>query len=79
MVGMAVYSFLVVAFYTFLGLFLGNRIAEFTVTSIFSFVVISLRKFKCTLFLYQPEVKRFMISTKFLDVIFRHFQLYFYL
>lgn len=39
MVGMAVYSFLVVAFYTFLGLFLGNRIAEITVTTIFSFVV----------------------------------------
>ncbi|KAH9731037.1 protein S-acyltransferase 18 [Citrus sinensis] len=41
MVGMAVYSCLVVAFYTFLGLFLGNRIAEFTVTSIFSFVALS--------------------------------------
>ncbi|KAA3462376.1 protein S-acyltransferase 18-like [Gossypium australe] len=39
MVGMAVYSFLVVAFYTFLGLFLGNRIAEITITTIFSFVV----------------------------------------
>ncbi|GLT31769.1 hypothetical protein SLA2020_064790 [Shorea laevis] len=37
-VGMGVYSILVVAFYTFLGLFLGNRIAEITVTSIFSFV-----------------------------------------
>lgn len=41
-VGMAVYSFLVVAFYTFLGLFLGNRTAEITVTSTFSFVVIFL-------------------------------------
>lgn len=36
---MAVYSFLVVSFYTFLGLFLGNRIAEITVTAIYSFVV----------------------------------------
>ncbi|CAK7348543.1 unnamed protein product [Dovyalis caffra] len=41
MVGMAVYSFLVVAFYTFLGLFLGNRIAEITVTTIFTFVAVS--------------------------------------
>ncbi|XVF72845.1 hypothetical protein PTKIN_Ptkin12aG0153400 [Pterospermum kingtungense] len=41
MVGMAVYSFLVVAFYTFLGLLLGNRIAEITVTTIFSFVALS--------------------------------------
>ncbi|KAJ0112032.1 hypothetical protein Patl1_00773 [Pistacia atlantica] len=41
MVGMAVYSFLVVAFYTFLGLFLGNRIAEITITTIFSFVALS--------------------------------------
>uniref|UniRef100_A0A5B7BJH6 S-acyltransferase n=1 Tax=Davidia involucrata TaxID=16924 RepID=A0A5B7BJH6_DAVIN len=41
MVGMAVYSFLVVAFYCFLGLFLGNRIAEITVTTIFSFVALS--------------------------------------
>ncbi|KAK4787125.1 hypothetical protein SAY86_010958 [Trapa natans] len=39
-VGMAVFGFLVVAFYVFLGLFLGNRVAEITVTSIFSFVVI---------------------------------------
>lgn len=39
MVGIAVYSFLVVAFYTFSGLFLGNKIAEITVTAIFSFVV----------------------------------------
>ncbi|EEF27251.1 zinc finger protein, putative [Ricinus communis] len=38
---MAVYIFLVVAFYTFLGLFLGNRIAEITVTTIFSFVALS--------------------------------------
>uniref|UniRef100_A0A7N0UTX5 S-acyltransferase n=1 Tax=Kalanchoe fedtschenkoi TaxID=63787 RepID=A0A7N0UTX5_KALFE len=35
-VGMAVFSFFVVAFYSFLGLFLGNKIAEITVTSIFS-------------------------------------------
>ncbi|XP_022759641.1 protein S-acyltransferase 18-like isoform X1 [Durio zibethinus] len=41
MVGMAVYIFLVVAFYTFLGLLLGNRIAEITVTTIFSFVALS--------------------------------------
>ncbi|KAJ6723242.1 PROTEIN S-ACYLTRANSFERASE 18 [Salix koriyanagi] len=41
MVGMAVYSFLVVVFYAFLGLFLGNRIAEITVTTIFTFVAIS--------------------------------------
>ncbi|XP_058199091.1 protein S-acyltransferase 18 isoform X1 [Rhododendron vialii] len=40
-VGMAVYSFLVVAFYCFLGLFLGNRIAETTVTTIFSFLALS--------------------------------------
>ncbi|KAF5937240.1 hypothetical protein HYC85_024746 [Camellia sinensis] len=40
-VGMAVYSFLVVAFFCFLGLFLGNRIAEITVTTIFSFVALS--------------------------------------
>lgn len=39
MVGMAIYSFLVVFFYTFLGLFLGNRIAEITITTLFSFVV----------------------------------------
>ncbi|GLU16663.1 hypothetical protein SLE2022_330830 [Rubroshorea leprosula] len=41
MVGMAVYGFLVVVFYTFLGLLLGNRIAEIALTSIFSFVAIS--------------------------------------
>ncbi|KAJ7973153.1 S-acyltransferase [Quillaja saponaria] len=40
-VGIAIYSFLVVTFYTFLGLFLGNRIAEITVTVLFSFVAIS--------------------------------------
>ncbi|OWM79720.1 hypothetical protein CDL15_Pgr023132 [Punica granatum] len=39
-VGTAVFSFLVAAFYVFLGLFLGNRVAEITVTSIFSFVVL---------------------------------------
>lgn len=38
---MAVFCFLVVAFYVFLGLFLGNRVAEITVTSIFSFVVMA--------------------------------------
>ncbi|RVX01622.1 Protein S-acyltransferase 18 [Vitis vinifera] len=37
-VGMAIYAFLVVSFYCFLGLFLGNRIAEITVTTVFSFV-----------------------------------------
>ncbi|KAJ8898717.1 hypothetical protein K2173_004859 [Erythroxylum novogranatense] len=41
MVGMAVYCFLVVAFYTFLGLFLGNKIAEIIVTTVFSFVALS--------------------------------------
>ncbi|CAM8968799.1 unnamed protein product [Rhodiola kirilowii] len=35
-VGMAVFSFFVVTFYTFLGLFFGNRIVEITVTTIFS-------------------------------------------
>ncbi|KAL6968730.1 protein S-acyltransferase [Sarracenia purpurea var. burkii] len=40
-VGMALYSFLVVAFYCFLGLFLGNRIAETVITTIFSFVALS--------------------------------------
>ncbi|KAM7274590.1 hypothetical protein ACFE04_016456 [Oxalis oulophora] len=41
MVGIAVYSFLVVAFYTFLGLLLGNRVAEITVTALYSFVAFS--------------------------------------
>lgn len=41
MVGMAVFSFLVVAFYTFLGLLLGNRIPEITISTIFSFVALS--------------------------------------
>ncbi|GAV79290.1 zf-DHHC domain-containing protein [Cephalotus follicularis] len=40
-VGMVIYSFLVVAFYTFLGLFIGNRIAEITVTTLFSFAALS--------------------------------------
>ncbi|XP_022967075.1 protein S-acyltransferase 18-like isoform X2 [Cucurbita maxima] len=40
-VAMAIYSFLVAAFYTFLGLFLGNRTAEIAITTIFSFVAIS--------------------------------------
>ncbi|KAL6223332.1 hypothetical protein ACLB2K_006719 [Fragaria x ananassa] len=41
MVGIAVFSFLVVMFYTFLGLSLGNRIAEISVTTVFSFVAVS--------------------------------------
>ncbi|PON43240.1 Zinc finger, DHHC-type, palmitoyltransferase [Parasponia andersonii] len=41
MVGMAIYSFLVVAFYTFLGLFLGNTSAEITLTTLFSFLSVS--------------------------------------
>ncbi|XP_062084765.1 protein S-acyltransferase 18 [Humulus lupulus] len=40
-VGMAIFSFLVVAFYAFLGLFLGNRTAEITVTTLFSVVSLS--------------------------------------
>ncbi|KAL3849404.1 hypothetical protein ACJIZ3_011286 [Penstemon smallii] len=40
-VGMSVYCFLVAAFYCFLGLFLGNRIAEITVNAIFSFAAFS--------------------------------------
>ncbi|XP_052184621.1 protein S-acyltransferase 18 [Diospyros lotus] len=40
-VGMAIYGALVVAFYWFLGLFLGNRIAEIVVTTIFSIVAFS--------------------------------------
>ncbi|XP_030497605.1 protein S-acyltransferase 18 [Cannabis sativa] len=40
-VGMAIFSFLVVAFYAFLGLFLGNRTAEITVTTIFSIASLS--------------------------------------
>lgn len=39
-VGMAVYIFLAVCFFTFLGLFLGNRTAEIVVTVLFSLVVI---------------------------------------
>ncbi|KAL5537686.1 hypothetical protein UlMin_045279 [Ulmus minor] len=39
-VGVAIYSFLVVAFYTFLGLFLGNPIAEITLTATFSIVAV---------------------------------------
>jgi len=38
-VGAAVYAFLVVCYYTFLGLFLGNRTAELTLTLAFSVVV----------------------------------------
>ncbi|XP_010522853.1 PREDICTED: protein S-acyltransferase 18 [Tarenaya hassleriana] len=40
-VGVVIYSVLVVAFYTFLGLFLGNRVAVITVISVFSFVAFS--------------------------------------
>ncbi|CAH9146350.1 unnamed protein product [Cuscuta epithymum] len=40
-VGMSVFIFLVAAFYCFIGLFLGNRVAEITITSIFSFVAFS--------------------------------------
>ncbi|VFQ74611.1 unnamed protein product [Cuscuta campestris] len=40
-VGMSVFFFLVAAFYCFLGLFLGNRVAEIAITSIFSFVAFS--------------------------------------
>ncbi|CAN4112706.1 unnamed protein product [Withania somnifera] len=40
-VGMFVFCFLLVAFYCFLGLLLGNRIVEITITSVFSFVAIS--------------------------------------
>ncbi|QCE07174.1 protein S-acyltransferase 18 [Vigna unguiculata] len=40
-VGAAVYAFLVVCFYTFLGLFLGNRTAELTLTLAFSVVATS--------------------------------------
>ncbi|KAJ0647089.1 putative protein S-acyltransferase [Helianthus annuus] len=38
-VGMSIYGVLVVAFYTFLGLFVGSRVAVIVVTSIFSFTV----------------------------------------
>ena len=41
---MAIYSFLVAAFYTFLGLFLGNRTAEIAITTLFSFVVMKLNE-----------------------------------
>ncbi|KAF7818074.1 protein S-acyltransferase 18 [Senna tora] len=49
-VGMAIYSFLVVAFYTFLGLFFGNKTAEIVVTVTFSCVAISvmLLYIRCT-------------------------------
>lgn len=46
-VGMAVFSFLVVDFYVFLGLLLGSRAAEITVTTIFSFVVNYSLSFTC--------------------------------
>ncbi|XP_073158821.1 protein S-acyltransferase 18 [Henckelia pumila] len=41
LVGMAVFCFLVAAFYCFLGLFLSSRIAEITVITIFSVAVVS--------------------------------------
>lgn len=40
-VGISVFCFLLVFFYTFIGLLLGNRVVEITVTSIFSFVALS--------------------------------------
>lgn len=40
-VGISIYCFLVVTFYSFLGLFLGNRVAEITLSSVFSFVALS--------------------------------------
>ncbi|PIN20104.1 DHHC-type Zn-finger protein [Handroanthus impetiginosus] len=40
-VGMSVFCFLVAAFYCFLGLFLGHRIAEITVNSVYSFAAFS--------------------------------------
>ncbi|XP_057461347.1 protein S-acyltransferase 18 isoform X1 [Actinidia eriantha] len=40
-VGIAVYSLLVVAFYCFLGLFLGNGVAQNTLITIFSFLALS--------------------------------------
>ncbi|KAK4738071.1 hypothetical protein R3W88_001768 [Solanum pinnatisectum] len=40
-VGISVFCFLLVFFYTFIGLLLGNRVIEITVTSIFSFVALS--------------------------------------
>ncbi|KAI3732547.1 hypothetical protein L1987_63753 [Smallanthus sonchifolius] len=40
-VGMSIYGVLVVAFYTFLGLLLGTRIAVIVVTSIFSFTALA--------------------------------------
>ncbi|KAF9618061.1 hypothetical protein IFM89_000012 [Coptis chinensis] len=50
-VGMAVYSFILVAFYAFLGPFLGNRVAEITILTLFSFVAVSvmLLFIRCTL------------------------------
>ncbi|KAJ8623575.1 hypothetical protein MRB53_032104 [Persea americana] len=49
-VGMAVYSFLIVAFYAFLGPFLGNRVVENTVLALFSFAAFSvvLLYIRCT-------------------------------
>ncbi|XP_028770971.1 protein S-acyltransferase 18-like, partial [Neltuma alba] len=49
-VGMAIYSFLVAAFYTFLGLFFGNRTAEIVMNVIYSCVAFSvmLLYIRCT-------------------------------
>ncbi|KAL3652980.1 hypothetical protein CASFOL_002661 [Castilleja foliolosa] len=40
-VGISIFCFLVAAFYCFVGLFLGSRIAEITVNAVFSFSVLS--------------------------------------
>ncbi|KAH0733091.1 hypothetical protein KY285_001703 [Solanum tuberosum] len=40
-VGISVFCFLLVFFYTFIGLLLGNRVVEITFTSVFSFVALS--------------------------------------
>ncbi|KAI3905374.1 hypothetical protein MKX01_040065 [Papaver californicum] len=49
-VGIAIFSFLVVTFYVFLGLFLGHNTLEITITSVFSVVVVSVIYFfvRCT-------------------------------
>lgn len=43
-VGAVIYSVLVAAFYVFLGFFLGNRIANISLLSVYSFVVSKLKK-----------------------------------
>lgn len=62
--GIAVYSLLVVAFYTFLGLFLGNRIAEITVTTLFSVVVVYhiIQAIFCFLFFFLSVLNTHMAS-----------------